>query len=1020
MNSSMRSSMRRTFTRTGTLTLGFFLLPISPAQGQIDSVQAAQEYGRKRPVLRPQPDGLIVCEAEEFQSAGGGWQARPWGENYYAATMANTFLSRKAFLAAPKQCEQAIATLDVQIEKPGQYLVLVRYEAAYRFETRFTVRIEQNGKKVFERLYGARDNLKIWAFGKKLQKEVAWPWGACENIVWEGHDAVADLAAGRARVSLIAQRQPEPAARRHVDLLMLTTDARQVKMRIEKERYLPLDGMLTQAGDVFMRVENRGPQRIAISGQRFLGGTCQQHSPYWVHLRNWKPLGPLHVPPGKRSSWVEVGSRLDSLNDGQWGVTISPPSACRIEFGVRTPTGRIETIARFDGTFGNLPLAFHSDTRYCRRLRHRRDVLFDLLAHLEKQPRFPPPRRTPVYAHTFEKGLDPDYDQAVDTFIRLYRLRRPNASGFYLDVRSIPTDKLEAFCRKLGGQAERIEVVSLGDEISLPRPHGDVHAQFRRWLKEHGVAPSELSPDFGSDYGKVVFDPDPERRETAPGIYYWSHRFLYDYGIRQIKKRTDILRRCLPNAHIGANYSPHFPADHAYLGEVFKWVTCFRKDGMTLPWSEDYVWQTPVGTLQMNNINLDLLRCGIRGKKGRKIMYYVMPHWPGNTPRSWRRLFFGAIGHGMTMVNLFEFRPVQVAYTENHVTHSGMYAEVLRSLQELARFEDIVQDGHVADGIAGLWFSETGDIWHDTRGSFSAAKRALYIAIRHRQIPLDVVVEPDALDGTLDRYKVLYLTDAHVSRKASQRIAEWVRRGGRLFATAGAGMYDERHAPNTVLRQLLGVEPGVLDEPPGKQVRWIKQDLPFVEPIDQIVWSHNGRDFTIPVLGVRARIARAHGRVVGKFTDGSPAIVLNTFGRGQTVYCAFLPGLSYFRPAVPKTPVQRGSRDGAGNHFFPTAFDPGAAQLVGIAAESLSLPYHVSHPLVEATMIRPPHGVAIPLVNWTNRPLTGITLTVNVPLPSGQAALASGRTVDVRQGESGTRFTFDLDVADVLILRNDK
>ena len=39
------------------------------------------------------------------------------------------------------------------------------------------------------------------------------------------------------------------------------------------------------------------------------------------------------------------------------------------------------------------------------------------------------------------------------------------------------------------------------------------------------------------------------------------------YGIRAIKNRTDILRKHLPNAGVGANYSPHYPSEHRYLGE---------------------------------------------------------------------------------------------------------------------------------------------------------------------------------------------------------------------------------------------------------------------------------------------------------------------------------------------------------------------------------------------------------------------------------------------------------------------
>ena len=192
---------------------------------------------------------------------------------------------------------------------------------------------------------------------------------------------------------------------------------------------------------------------------------------------------------------------------------------------------------------------------------------------------------------------------------------------------------------------------------------------------------------------------------------------------------------------------------------------------MTLPWSEDYIWQVPVGTPQMNNINLDLFRAALRHHPDRKILYYVMPHMPNNTPNQWRRLFYGAVGHGMKIVNLFEFRPVHVAYTENHVDDPAMYKMVLGSFREMGLFEDIIQDGPVRSAEAALWFSETGDIWGDSLGSFAAAKRGLYTAIRHQQIPLDFVVEQDALDGTLSEYKALYLTDAHVSSAASEKIA---------------------------------------------------------------------------------------------------------------------------------------------------------------------------------------------------------------------------------------------------------
>src|SRR5688572_23237140 len=124
-----------------------------------NSGHPAQGFRPKNQPVLPAPDGTIFCEAEEFHVEKPGWRAQSWGANYYAATFANTFLSRKAFLGAPEKCEETVATIRVDVKEPGRYLALVRYEAAYRFETQFRVKIEQGGSAKIDRLYGARDNL---------------------------------------------------------------------------------------------------------------------------------------------------------------------------------------------------------------------------------------------------------------------------------------------------------------------------------------------------------------------------------------------------------------------------------------------------------------------------------------------------------------------------------------------------------------------------------------------------------------------------------------------------------------------------------------------------------------------------------------------------------------------------------------------------------------------------------------------------------------------------------------------
>jgi hypothetical protein len=780
--------------------------------------------------------------------------------------------------------------------------------------------------------------------------------------------------------------------------------------------------MLTQAGDVWLKVHNRGTSQFDLTVN-----PGKEHSPYWVHQRKWKPIV-IHANATSSTDWTDVGGLLDTLNDGQWTMDAKsadgPKLNYSLEFGVPSADRKIESIRTIDVTGEHVELAYSADTRYSRRIRTAEDVLFDLVKHLRDNP-VPgvAPKRTLIYGRTFERsGKGPKYREGVDEFCRLMGATALNTGGGdediagrdskdtlirgYIDLRDRSPEQLKKDVEKLkvDGRAEKIAVVSLGDEIGLPHPPAKDHDGFREWLKSRELKPADVDPAEGDNWEAIRFNPEDD---TKPGLFHYSRLYDHHYGIAAQKKLTDALHVDLPHAGIGANFSPHH--GRYYLGQVYQWVSLFREGGMTMPWAEDYVWQVPIGSQQMNFIGLDLFRAGIRGKPDAKIHMYVMPHSPGNTPASWRRQFYGAIAHGAKIFNLFEFRPVEAAYTENHVTGEAMYDAVRRAIHELGTFEDLVQDGTVRQGVAGLWFSETGDIWDDSHPPFDAGKRSLYCAIRHQQLPLDVIVEQDALDGTLKNYRVLYLADQHVSRAASKAIADWVRAGGRLFATAGAGMFDELNQPNTTLRELIGVDQTSLDEPKDP-IRFEKQDLPFAKPIANAQVT--------PVFDVRSRIRTRGGNTAVKWKfedDGAPAVTVNKAGNGVAAYCAFLPGLSYFKPAIPLRPVDRGSTDDSMAHFIPSRFDERVGNLIAGAAEDVQRPVICSEPLVETTTIASPHGVVIPFINWSGKPVKALRVTMTTWAFGAKARLASGGKVTEGPDMS---VVFDLDVADALVLDN--
>jgi hypothetical protein len=170
--------------------------------------------------------------------------------------------------------------------------------------------------------------------------------------------------------------------------------------------------------------------------------------------------------------------------------------------------------------------------------------------------------------------------------------------------------------------------------------------------------------------------------------------------------------------------------------------------------------------------------------------------------------------------------------------------------------------------------------------------------------------------------------------------------------------------------------------------------------------------------GAIARLKASKGATVeGVFLDGSPAVVVWNVGKGRVRVCGFLPGLTYFHPAIPRRPVDRGTMDDSMTHFVPTQFDAAAARLIGSIAEDIVRPVTCSQPLVEASLIESPAGSIIALTNWSGGPVYDCAVTAHIPLPARNATLASGARLTAGKDGQRTVFTFDLDVADVLILR---
>jgi hypothetical protein len=322
----------------------------------------------------------LLAEGEDFTVEKGEWKVVPYRENYYASTFAISFLSHMACLGAPEQVEaghEAVASQNVVVPSDGDYQVMARFEQPYNFSVEFTIAIDQGGKTVYRQMFGRLQDPKIWALnGHRRVPMERYGWGGTDNVVWQQVGS-AKLTKGPAVLRLIAGPQMDGdkpramAAKRHVDVICLTNDTAGIAAQ-QKTQYLEFDGWLVQDGDLFVRITNpRGGQAPCVPVLApDVGG---QHSPYYVHVRDWpttrvlksgrlpeptaylltgprslavkpealapeldparffksdpkNPKAPptLTIPeseylqPGDTSGWVPMGHLLDSLHNSQW------------------------------------------------------------------------------------------------------------------------------------------------------------------------------------------------------------------------------------------------------------------------------------------------------------------------------------------------------------------------------------------------------------------------------------------------------------------------------------------------------------------------------------------------------------------------------------------------------------------------------------------------------------------------------------------------------------------------------
>ena len=372
------------------------------------------------------------------------------------------------------------------------------------------------------------------------------------------------------------------------------------------------------------------------------------------------------------------------------------------------------------------------------------------------------------------------------------------------------------------------------------------------------------------------------------------------------------------------------------------------------------------------------------------------------------------------------------ANTENYIRHDDLsrYLTVRDVTYEIGAVDDLIADGRMRPATVGILLSESTDLWDRvTPGTaeglkpddaddfpstaYNLERKCLWTALRHAQIPVDVVVEDDLIDGSAHRYRVLYLAADRLSRSAQIGLAAWVRDGGTLISMAGGGFKDEYNEPISTLLPVFGLRGESLE----KVTTFIRPriELPRLRPLDTIVSRAGGEEIAVPALAFRQRLdALPTTEVLARFSDGSPAATANRYARGQAILWGTLLGAGYVQSGFP-SPLPPPDR-GPFTHTPLTGFRGDLGQLIaGPALPFARRGAECSEPLVETGLLETDRAVLVPLACLLDGP-RAVDLTVHEVGPATRVWSVRQGPLPLTQVGTSVRTSLRLDPTDFVVV----
>lgn len=565
------------------------------------------------------------------------------------------------------------------------------------------------------------------------------------------------------------------------------------------------------------------------------------------------------------------------------------------------------------------------------------------------------------------------------------------------------------------GKLKSAQVIDIGDPLeaiqaaikTAKEKHKEDHASFRDFLKNMKFDASAAGLK-SIDEAKLVFDVKDNT------VSYFSQRFIISKALEQLRNLQAELVKIKPSLTLGGPYAGNFEQNVDALI-----LEAWRMKALT-PWVAERSWQNGEFSPQVLGYYLGLARSA----NSRNPIYCDLHVGTNNYPTGIKRSFYLGLAHGAKAIRFVGAIPPGLATGKESLAMMEIdsWKAIREVTHEAGLFADALMPAKTRTPDVGILVSLTQETM-DPSSWVHEERKAIYHAARMSGHNVTFLNEDDLQEGKIQKLATIFVVGNHLSRDAAKMLKNWVSSGASI-ACVGGPYRDEYNQPLTDMLEIQGHTEASWQNisPAGPaKITLVKQ-----KPTDTIKYSFQGivRDFPV-VYGKLKATADDNQKekhvIVGKFSDGSPAIIKHEYEPAKLGHCwvYYAPiGSGWLRTALMGRKWEVGNKPQSYNHqILLRELDGDSGDIIMGASGDARWDVITNNLAIESVLLESKTNVIMICINWSNSPEKAYLTAQFVPNELNKArSITLGPLKTTRLGVTLTLpKTYEVKVADVVI-----